>query len=80
MSKLSKYDVTHVMYLVKQRDQGKYSVGIRAVHTEDFMTADVPELGLSELFSIAEEIMKDPLVKEVLFDVTSKPPATIELE
>ncbi len=77
---LSKYDITHVMYLVKQRDHGKYSVGIRAVHTDDFMTADVPMIEHGELLSIAEEIMKDQSVKEVLFDVTSKPPATIELE
>jgi len=78
--KLSRYDITHVMSIVSNKDKGKYAVAIRAVLTEDFMTADVPSISAEELKTIANEVMENPLVKEVLFDITSKPPATIELE
>lgn len=78
--RLSKYDITHVMIPLRRRDGGKYSVAIRAVQTEDFMTADVPVIPENELMKIADQVMDNNLVKEVLLDVTSKPPATIELE
>lgn len=60
---------------------GKYSVVIRAVVTEDFMTADVPVIPVSKLKSISDEIVKkDSRVAGVYYDLTSKPPATIEYE
>ncbi len=62
-------------------DMGKYSVVVRAVVTEDFMTADVPTIHSSELKRIGEEIIKkDSRVAGVYYDLTSKPPATIEYE
>jgi len=62
-------------------ENGKYSVVIRAVITEDFMTADVPAIPLDILKSIGIEIIKnDERVADVYYDLTSKPPATIEYE
>lgn len=60
--------------------KGKYTVAIRAVSTEDFMTADIVEIDPSLLSRIADELLRIPGVGEVVYDVTTKPPATIEFE
>jgi len=62
------------------KGKGKYSIAVRAVMTEDFMTADFARVPPEKLREIKDELMKLPEVGEVLYDVTSKPPATIELE
>jgi GMP synthase (glutamine-hydrolysing) len=79
VSKLSSHDITHVLYRLRQ-GEGKYAVVIRAVVTEDFMTADFAEIVESKLYKIAEDVSRLNGVAEVLYDVTSKPPATIEFE
>ncbi len=75
-------DVTHVIYeLMGGRGFGKYFVSIRAVLTEDFMTADVARMPQDTLMGIAQEILgSDERVAAVGYDVTPKPPATIEYE
>jgi GMP synthase (glutamine-hydrolysing) len=81
VQKITKYDVTHVGMIINDRKDGKYSIGIRAVLTQDFMTADFAKIELSKLQTIAEKIMRiNKEIKEVFYDVTSKPPATIEYE
>ncbi|BDC19574.1 ATP-binding protein [Acidianus sp. HS-5] len=81
VQRITKYDVTHVGMLINEKDEGKYSVGIRAVITQDFMTADFAKISLDKLKEIACEIVKNNKeIKEVFYDVTSKPPATIEYE
>ena len=73
--------VTHVVYELVSRGVGRYFVSIRAVLTEDFMTADVARLPRDVLMDIAREIMNsDDRVAAVGYDVTPKPPATIEYE
>ncbi|MFP3195397.1 MAG: GMP synthase, partial [Caldivirga sp.] len=59
---------------------GKFFVTIRAVTTLDYMTADVPKLGRDILIKVAEELAKNDSVSSIGFDVTPKPPATIEFE
>ncbi|GAB6943230.1 GMP synthase (glutamine-hydrolyzing) [Vulcanisaeta sp. JCM 14467] len=74
-------EVTHVVYELISRGVGRYFVSIRAVSTEDFMTADVARLPRELLMDIAQEIMNnDDRVAAVGYDVTPKPPATIEYE
>ncbi|WP_048056940.1 GMP synthase (glutamine-hydrolyzing) [Vulcanisaeta moutnovskia] len=74
-------DVTHVIYELMGRGVGKYFVSIRAIVTDDFMTADVPRLSREILMDVAEEILSnDNRISSVGFDVTPKPPATIEYE
>jgi GMP synthase (glutamine-hydrolyzing) (EC 6.3.5.2) len=64
-----------------ERGRGKYFVSIRAVVTDDFMTADVPRLSRDKLLEVAKEVLdNDDRVAGVGYDVTPKPPATIEYE
>lgn len=59
----------------------EYAVVLRAVKTDDFMTAAPFEFPYSFLARVSDRIVNEVNgVNRVLYDFTSKPPATIELE
>ena len=58
-----------------------YAVALRAVNTIDFMTAEAAELPFEVLQTVMSRIINEVRgVNRVFYDLTSKPPGTIEFE
>jgi len=75
-------DFTRVVYnLTEKPRRGKYLLFLRSVRTRDYMTADVSSIGWDALTKIAERLMDEcKAVSAVYYDITPKPPATVEYE
>jgi GMP synthase (glutamine-hydrolysing) len=73
---------TRILYAVHETAQKQpYVIAIRAIQTQDFLTARVAEIPWTTLSQTAQKILKAcPNVSSVYYDVTPKPPATIEME
>ena len=74
--------VARVFYAVKDVNKKKpYVIGIRSVQTKNFLRARVSEIPWATLDRAAEKVIKEcPNLSTVYYDVTPKPPATIEME
>jgi len=58
-----------------------YAVALRSVTTADFMTADWTRIPYEVLDRVSVRIVNEvPHINRVLYDITSKPPATVEFE
>ena len=58
-----------------------YTVALRAVTTDDFMTAEWTQLPYGILECVSSRITNEVSgITRVVYDITSKPPATVEWE
>ena len=58
-----------------------YALALRSVTTSDFMTADWTRIPYEVLDHVSVRVVNEvPHINRVLYDITSKPPATIEFE
>lgn len=58
-----------------------YAVALRAVNTSDFMTAEAAEIPFEVLNRVMTRVINEVKgVNRVMYDLTSKPPGTIEFE
>ncbi len=59
----------------------EYAVALRAMETVDFMTAESAQIPYEVLQKVSSRIINEVShVNRVLYDITSKPPGTIEIE
>jgi GMP synthase (glutamine-hydrolysing) len=74
--------VSRVLYLITQSDNiQEYTISIRAVETQDYLTAEISKIPWDILIHSAQKIIRRcQKVSRVYYDITPKPPATIEYE
>ncbi len=74
-------EFTRILYLISGKRTGDYLIAVRAVTTRDFMTASVADIPPSVLAELASEITAESgNIAAVYYDITQKPPATVEFE
>jgi GMP synthase (glutamine-hydrolysing) len=74
-------EATRIMFLVEKREKDGFLVAIRAVKTRDFLTAETMEIPWATLKDASTKILNTcSKVVGVYYDITPKPPATIEFE
>ena len=73
---------TRILYTLKESPQEQpYVVALRAIQTRDFLTAKVAEIPWATLNEAADKTLEACRnVSAVYYDVTPKPPATVEME
>ncbi len=67
-----------LFYEMGNNQQGKYDVVIRSINSKDARTATVTKLPIDLLKGLTQKLLTFTQTKNVYFDVTPKPPATIE--
>jgi GMP synthase (glutamine-hydrolysing) len=74
--------LTRILYAIQETSKKQpYVISLRAIQTRDFLTAEVSPIPWTTLSETAEKILENcPKVSSVYYDVTPKPPATIEME
>ena len=76
------HQFTRMLYAIQETPKKKpYVISLRAIQTRDFLTAEVSQIPWETLFETAEKILDTcPKVSSLYYDVTTNPPATIEME
>ncbi|TFF85493.1 MAG: hypothetical protein EU517_01550 [Promethearchaeota archaeon] len=69
---------SRLLYELSSEREGKYDIIIRSVNSIDARTASVTNLSIMLLKEIAKKLNRIESVRKVFYDVTPKPPATIE--
>ena len=71
-------DHARVFFELGGNKEGKYDVVIRSINSKDARTATVTDLPIEVLNDLKQKLLGITETKTVYFDVTPKPPATIE--
>ena len=72
---------THSVGIFNGKRTYGHTIALRAVETSDFMTAKYTPLPHSLLSKVAERITTEvPKITRIVYDITNKPPATVEWE
>ncbi|MFA5792716.1 MAG: glutamine-hydrolyzing GMP synthase [Candidatus Gracilibacteria bacterium] len=69
-----------VLIPVSINQDDKEAIVLRPIVSEEAMTANFAELPFPKVQELAEQILQDQNISAVFYDVTNKPPATIEWE
>ncbi|MFA4815259.1 MAG: glutamine-hydrolyzing GMP synthase [Candidatus Gracilibacteria bacterium] len=69
-----------VLLPVSVNSEGKESIVLRPIVSEEAMTARFAELPMDKVRELAKVLLQDSQISAVFYDVTNKPPATIEWE
>jgi GMP synthase (glutamine-hydrolysing) len=67
-----------ILYELGSNPEGKFDVIIRSINSKDARTATVTNLPINLLRELTQKLLDFPKTNNVYFDVTPKPPATIE--
>jgi GMP synthase (glutamine-hydrolysing) len=73
-------EIVRVLIKIGGHDKQGYKISMRAIKTRDYLTAEISEIPWDSLESAAKEILKSYKISSVYYDITPKPPATIEYE
>jgi GMP synthase (glutamine-hydrolysing) len=72
---------TRLLLEIKSLRKKRYAVIVRAVKTDDFLTATAAMIKWTDLTALSSRILRNcKKVSSVYYDLTPKPPATIEFE
>ena len=71
-------EFARVFYELGENPEGRFDIVIRSINSKDARTATVTNLPLDLLHRLRDKLLEIPQTKTVFFDVTPKPPATIE--
>ncbi|MHA1126056.1 MAG: GMP synthase (glutamine-hydrolyzing) [Candidatus Heimdallarchaeota archaeon] len=71
-------DFNRVFYKLGGKADGKFDAVIRSINSIDARTATVTNLPIEVLIELKDKLLKIADVRDVFYDVTPKPPATIE--
>ena len=67
-----------LLYELKGKEEGQYDIVIRSVNSKDARTATVTNLPINLLNELSQKLLQISGTRFVYYDVTPKPPATIE--
>jgi len=67
-----------LLYELKGKEEGQYDIVIRSINSKDARTATVTNLSINLLNELSQKLLQISGTRFVYYDVTPKPPATIE--